>query len=744
MPNKEVPLDDMPSGLVGKEVPSDDLDFGTSPKQSAPSQGAESGFQTSYTAPTAPTPNRMYGSTSPSASTSSVGVKSSNLKKRDIFDTEGVELEKPVNAPKSGEININWMNAQLTPENKKGLSNNQKQTLNSLAFNKKEAIRKAQEAPHEAVPLDAEQRYEHINLLEQRKNAVNSLYSATEKIAQSQYKDVQNLSNKLNEASAKIDELAKSGNRQAAIELQAQVKPLLDEYNAKSYQLKKSGYKLESLKNRLAETDKQMIDISEGQGGLTNQWQALNSGINQLTASILRTPQTVYNTILAGQNKLAEATGLPISAPYQTEGYLESAAKYFDKNADAYNKVIEKKKAQDNYDIISLAKRGDYAKAINLLSENIVESAPITGGLAMASATGVGAIPLFLGGTSVFAAQNFEENKNKGISVEKNLLNSWANATLEQIFEETGTLAIVRYGKDLFTKAGKAGVEEAAKNVWEKAYGYALKKLFPVGAAGAEGLSEAETTFTQNYVNTIMGMNDEFNAKLKQIQESNLSQNEKEDFEQELYKQTLFKGVPDAFITGAGMGTVLGAGTKEGYTAIDDKKREELKKAQKKYDNLATTLSDPTVSKEAKSVIKEQADLEANKIQQIAEADDLEHAEKLTPKQYTNVISVQAEIDKLENSLQSVTNTDAKAVVEAKIEDLTAKKNSILGIQKPIKYTSSTNDRYGYVEENGVKRDLTKQEFEDYGKVDMEQSMEAAPTEESKRVGEGTQEMKNK
>ena len=60
-------------------------------------------------------------------------------------------------------------------------------------------------------------------------------------------------------------------------------------------------------------------------------------------------------------------------------------------------------------------------------------------------------------------------------------------------------------------------------------------------------------------------------------------------------------------------------------------------------------------------------------------------------------------------------------------------------IGKPIKYTSSTNDRYGYVEENGVKRDLTKQEFEDYGKVDMEQSMEAAPTEESKRVGEDTQ-----
>lgn len=678
-----------------------DEEVEVSPKQPNSSQGAKSGFQGN--APLA--------------------------KPNGLSDFTG----KPISTPTSPSVNTNSVGAKkITP--------NQDLALKSLAFNKKEAIRKAQEAPHEEVPLDADQRYEHINLLEQRKNAVNSLYSATERVAQNQYKEVQDLSNKLNDASAKIDELVKSGNRQAAIELQAQVKPLLDEYNSKSYQLKKSGYKLESLKNRLAETDKQMIDISEGQGGLTNQWQALNAGINQLTASILRTPQTVYNTILAGQNKLAEATGLPISAPYQTEGYLESAAKYFDKNADAYHKVIEKKKTQDNYDIISLAKNGDYAKAINLLGENIVESAPVTGGLAMASATGVGAVPLFLGGTSVFAAQNFQENKDKGISVEKNLLNSWTNATLEQIFEETGTLAIVRYGKDLFTKAGKEGAEEAAKTVWDKAYGYALKKLFPIGAAGAEGLSEAETTFTQNYVNTIMGMNDEFNAKQKQIENSNLSESEKEDAQQELYKETLFKGVPDAFITGAGMGAVLGAGTKEGYTAIDDKKREELKQAQKKYDNLATTLSDPTIPKEAKDVIKQQADLEAEKIQKIAEEDDLEHAEKLTPKEYTNVISVQAEIDKLENSLQSVTNPDAKAVVEAKIDDLVAKKHSILGIERPIKYTSSTSDRYGYVNENGVKRDLTKEEFENYeSKVNMEQPMEAAPTEESKGVGEDTQ-----
>jgi hypothetical protein len=35
---------------------------------------------------------------------------------------------------------------------------------------------------------------------------------------------------------------------------------------------------------------------------------------------------------------------------------------------------------------------------------------------------------------------------------------------------------------------------------------------------------------------------------------------------------------------------------------------------------------------------------------------------------------------------------------------------------KPIKFTSGNKDLYGYVEENGVKRNLTKEEFDNYEK----------------------------
>lgn len=68
--------DEEVTDVAPKKVDSWDEDVVDSPKQPTSSQGAGSGFQTTYTAPNAPTPNRVYGSTSPSASTSSVGVNS--------------------------------------------------------------------------------------------------------------------------------------------------------------------------------------------------------------------------------------------------------------------------------------------------------------------------------------------------------------------------------------------------------------------------------------------------------------------------------------------------------------------------------------------------------------------------------------------------------------------------------------------------------------------------------------------
>lgn len=81
---------------------------------------------------------------------------------------------------------------------------------------------------------------------------------------------------------------------------------------------------------------------------------------------------------------------------------------------------------------------------------------------------------------------------------------------------------------------------------------------------------------------------------------------------------------------------------------------------------------------------------------------------------------------------------EALNVINEKITNVDVEKEEF---SKPIKYTSPTNDLYGYVEENGVKRDLTKQEFEDYGKNNMEQQVAATTTEEPQRVGEVTQEV---
>jgi hypothetical protein len=94
-------------------------------------------------------------------------------------------------------------------------------------------------------------------------------------------------------------------------------------------------------------------------------------------------------------------------------------------------------------------------------------------------------------------------------------------------------------------------------------------------------------------------------------------------------------------------------------------------------------------------------------------------------------VDTNAEIDR-RIAKGGIVNTEQRPI--EKEETPIEKKSSL------VKYTSPTNDLYGYVEENGVKRDLTKQEFEDYGKVDMEQQVAATTTEEPQGVGEGTQE----
>ena len=119
-----------------------------------------------------------------------------------------------------------------------------------------------------------------------------------------------------------------------------------------------------------------------------------------------------------------------------------------------------------------------------------------------------------------------------------------------------------------------------------------------------------------------------------------------------------------------------------------------------------------------------------------------------TEEQIQNAMNDDAFLGNVNNGNVNVSlfNTDKKIAKELN-EKLNSydEQNADFGnerIEIPRKYTSPTNDRYGYVEENGVKRELTKTEFENYGKDNVENEIRSTDNNIPKQVESPRQEIK--
>ena len=636
-----------------------------SPKSNAPSNtGGESGARITPSTSTLPSAGSELGS----------------------WTTEANPLkpaERPIQVPvakgKPMPIQEAPSNIKLFEDGKPIRQEPKKTKLGTVAFDINEVKRNVAENPIAPIPLTADQAFNEVKNLEMRTSSVDNLYKGQSKIFNAKKAVLTQYESELNAIKQQVEKAKAEGDINTANRLIESAQPIIKQYDSQAKELRKQAIKLEYLDDRKKTLESDMIGISENQQYTTNQWQALNSGLNTLTAGALRAPSFVYNTMIALQNKIAKETGVPIYANPQTDGYLQQAAKYFEDNAEAYSKVIEKKKQQADYSIQNLFENGEYAKAFNLISESVMESAPTTAAIALGGIGGVGALGTTLGGAAVFGSQTFEENKKKGIDDNTNYINSWVNGTLEGIFEATGTLQIVKHGADLFKKEGVKAVEETAKTIWQQVYGKVAKKMFPATSAVLEGVSEAETAFTQNYVNMISGVDTEYKKKYNQIANSDMNDDEKQDALSMLSKKHLFQGVPDAFYVGAAMGGGMGLmQPKQGYTAVNNDKKNEIKKAQETLDNLNKTLTNPLVSADAKDIIQSKADAEAERISLLTEEDDRQLRETLNKDEYEAVTNIQAKIETLEKSLDAIDDKDSKALVEQQIKELEVEKQGIL------------------------------------------------------------------
>jgi hypothetical protein len=523
---------------------------------------------------------------------------------------------------------------------------NNQSPFKSVAFNKEQAKIKAMEAPLERRVISGDEAYKQTKLLQTRNEVLA-------KLANSDAADVENITKKMQELSPsgnilnEVQALADSGNIDAS-------KKLADQYAALDAERNKKIAKINSYAKRGKETSDEIVEISETQNGISNGWDALNAGLNSLTAMTLRAPQFVYNSVIKLNNKIGSLAGLE-PVPLQKEGYLSNLAEYFDKNATEYKRVIENKHAQEQGSIMNYIDKGDYFGAFGLLTEQILESAPTTAGIALAAASGVGTAGIIGGGGAVFGAGKLEELKGKGLSEDAAYANAWANGLAEGIFEEFGTAAIVRYGKELFQQGGKAAVEEGAKNIWKNTYEKAAKKLYPVTSALGEGLSEAETSFVQNFVANVT--DEDPNRKLTD-------------------------GVADAFLVGAGMGAGMGVLTKKSYSAIDKSNQEQILQAQKRIEAINNDVSNPEIPEIAKEILNQEAEKEAEKISQITEMEQ-KAINEMPAAEFEKLDNLQIEIEQLEASLPSITDEASKSVIQDKLVLLEEQKAGILGYYAP-------------------------------------------------------------
>jgi hypothetical protein len=368
-------------------------------------------------------------------------------------------------------------------------------------------------------------------------------------------------------------------------------------------------------------------------------------GSSRLGSMLAKTPAFIYDIAAYPQNKIAELTGLDISASSEelanTLGLPENEiAKYYD------NAVAEsQKKLNEKYDkgITDYFKSGDYSKAFGLLANSVVESAPISISLALGNAAGLTTAQSIMGGGAVFAADKKSEldTQNPNMTESSKVENALANGLLEGVFENFGVTKLGSMTKDILLKEGVEQGKEIVKNGFKEVYLPVLKKY--IGTTAEESISEAATQYAQNAV-------DKFSGAKPNID--------------------LMEGVLDAAIIGLGSGVSMSSApaalelsrTRDGF-----KRAVEIQSEKQVLENDLVSEAIPLESKQIlsdklKDLTSEEADLvKSEKIKYESLSSDQQK-------------SVDALIDKKRKLIDGITNIplseDSKSILQKDLDNI--------------------------------------------------------------------------
>jgi hypothetical protein len=283
---------------------------------------------------------------------------------------------------------------------------------------------------------------------------------------------------------------------------------------------------------------------------------AVNENINKIP--------NIYNPLVENYNKVAKKEGLkelPVITKAPTSSELGDITGIHNELADSISREKEKlsRDFQQKYDkgITEYAKNGEYGKAIGLLSNSIIESAPTTIGIALSGGAGATGTAITLAGGAVFGAGKKAEldKEAQGMNETQKLGNAVVTGLAEGFFEQWGITKLGGIVADVFKKEGKDAAKLFAEQAFKKTYAPAVGKY--LGITAEEGLGEAATQFAQNAVDKYSG----YKPNIK-----------------------LSDGVADALIVGVGASVAMGAGVAKVESAVEKKIKRANEQSQYLFD----------------------------------------------------------------------------------------------------------------------------------------------------------------
>lgn len=227
---------------------------------------------------------------------------------------------------------------------------------------------------------------------------------------------------------------------------------------------------------------------------MSSMFNSLMSGFDRMNSNLAKAPALVYDAFAIPQNLVAKYADIPELQAKSPDWLMNNpAAKYYDELAKEHAALSPDLNASITEEI----GKGNYAKAGRALAVNFVVNAPNQAAIIAMSLMGAPNAGLGFAGVTTAADANAEA-RAAGADPGMGALNAVTKGTIEAVFENLGTLGVLRHWESAIAKSYGKGISREVMKDFAKTIAYSV---------AAEGNEEGLTSIAQDFSDYITGVN---------------------------------------------------------------------------------------------------------------------------------------------------------------------------------------------------------------------------------------------